>query len=55
MIDCPYADGWVNREGWLIINGKLVCGDWDDYCTKCRIDNTQDYVIAFNEETDRSE
>ena len=42
---CPFADGWRNQEGWFIFNDKLVCLDWDDYCTKCRIDNSEDYVF----------
>ena len=42
---CPFAEGWKNQEGWLIFNDKLVCLDWDDYCTKCRTDDSEDYVF----------
>jgi len=45
-VDCPFASGWRNREGWLVTEGGLVCLDWDEYCTKCRVDDTQDCVFA---------
>lgn len=45
--DCEFAKGWRNTEGWLVMeNGKLVCGDWDEYCTLCRKDDSKDYVIG---------
>ena len=48
---CPYADGWKNQEGWLIMdNGKLVCLDFDDYCTECRVDDTKDCVFTVKKE-----
>ena len=49
-INCPFAEGWKNREGWLYFNDKLVCLDWDDYCTLCRVDDGQDYVFDFSNE-----
>lgn len=44
--DCEFAEGWENTEGWLVMdNGKLVCADWDEYCTKCRKDDSKDFKI----------
>lgn len=42
---CPFAKDWKNKEGWFEFNGKLVCLDWDEYCTKCRVDDSEDYVF----------
>ena len=42
LYGCPFVEGWVNQEGWFIFNGKLICLDWDDYCTLCRIDDSND-------------
>jgi len=42
---CQFAEGWKNKEGWLIFNDRLVCLDWDEYCTKCRVDDSEDYVF----------
>ena len=48
-IICPYADDWKNEEGWLVTDdGKLVCLDWDDYCTGCRVDDSSDYVFTVD-------
>jgi len=48
MSECPFAKGWINQEGWLVTeSGKLVCMDWDDYCTKCRVDDSKDFVFDF--------
>ena len=47
-VKCPYARGWLNTEGWLVMeNGDLVCLDWDAYCTKCRTDDSKDYKFAI--------
>jgi len=51
MTECPFAEGWKNREGWLVTgNGRLVCLDWDEYCTKCRVDDSEDYVFVVGVE-----
>ena len=43
---CPFADNWENQEGWFLIGGKYVCGDWDDFCTLCmKHDGTDDIGI----------
>ena len=47
---CKFADGWKNKEGWLVLNGKLVCLDWDAYCTECRLDNSNDYIFELKNE-----
>ena len=47
MSGCEFAEGWRNQEGWFIINGRLVCGDWDEFCTKCRVDDSEDYIIVL--------
>ena len=40
---CPFAENWKNQEGWLVlVNGKLVCLDWDEFCTECRTDDSKD-------------
>lgn len=50
MTDCPYSLGWINEEGWFVQDdGKLVCLDWDDYCTICRVDDTKDFIFAITE------
>ena len=50
MTECPFAEGWKNQEGWLVTgNGRLVCLDWDEYCTKCRADDSEDYIFIVNE------
>ena len=46
QVKCPFAEEWRNQEGWLDFNGKLVCLDWDDYCTLCRADEDEDYEFA---------
>ena len=46
MSECPFAEGWKNKEGWLIFNDRLVCLDWDEYCTQCRVDDSEDYVFT---------
>ena len=47
--ECKFAEGWKNQEGWLVMsNGKLVCLDWDEYCTECRVDNSKDYVFEVS-------
>ena len=51
MIECPFADGWKNQEGWLVTEkGKFVCLDWDEYCTQCRVDDSEDYIFVVNEQ-----
>jgi len=50
MHDCPFMEGWRNREGWLLFNGKLVCLDWDEYCTLCRVNDEKDYVFEVIDE-----
>jgi len=53
---CPFAEGWENQEGWLVAeNGKLVCLDWDAYCSECREGDGKDYVFAINPEVVESE
>jgi len=48
---CPFAKGWKNEEGWLVTeDGKLVCLDWDAFCTKCRTDDSRDHVFEVAEE-----
>lgn len=49
MSECEFADGWKNQEGWFVIQGKLVCADWDEFCTRCRIDDSEDYIIVLND------
>jgi len=46
--ECPFAEGWKNKEGWLIFNDRLVCLDWDEYCTQCRVDDSEDYVFDID-------
>jgi len=49
MSECKFAEGWKNREGWLVMsNGKLVCLDWDEYCTKCRVDDSKDWTFTVS-------
>ena len=49
MSDCKFAEGWKNQEGWLVLsNGELVCLDWDEYCTKCRVDDSKDWTFAVS-------
>ena len=47
--ECEFAPNWENQEGWLVFGEKrrLVCLDWDEFCTKCRKDDTEDYVFAL--------
>lgn len=48
---CEFDDYWTNQEGWLVQDdGKLVCLDWDEYCTKCRVDDSKDctFTVASN-------
>lgn len=45
--DCPFAENYTNQEGWFTTpNGGLVCLDWDEYCTKCRVDDSKDYTFT---------
>lgn len=51
---CEFDDYWTNQEGWLVQDdGKLVCLDWDEYCTKCRVDDSKDctFTVASNNNT----
>jgi len=49
MAGCPFMEGWRNKAGWLITeDGRLVCLDWDEYCTLCMVDDSRDYVFAVN-------
>ena len=49
MSGCKFAEGWKNREGWLMMsNGKLVCLDWDEYCVECRVDDRKDYIFTVS-------
>jgi len=51
---CPYADNYKNKEGWLVTSsGELVCLDWDDFCVKCRVGDSKDFV--FNVVSNNSE
>lgn len=46
MVECPVAGiEWENKEGYFTVQhapeghpwiGKVVCIDWDYFCTKCR-------------------
>jgi hypothetical protein len=54
-MDCPFAEGWINEEGWFAAsNGKLVCIDWDEYCTKCRKDDSKDYTFTIADSKPKS-
>jgi len=54
---CPFADNWENQEGWFLIRGKYVCGDWDDFCTLCmKQDGTDDIgIIGLSKEIAQKE
>lgn len=48
---CFFCEGWKNQEGWLVTdNGKLVCLDWDEYCTECRDNDSKDCTFEVNKE-----
>lgn len=33
---CSHAENWKNKEGYFKTpEGRIVCLDWDDFCTKC--------------------
>ena len=50
---CPFAEGWQNKEGWFVQdNGRLVCADFDDYCTICRKDDNNDFVFGIAGESE---
>ena len=34
-MDCPFYKGWKNKEGYIEVNGKTVCLDFDEYCDIC--------------------
>ena len=47
-MSCEFAENWKNQEGWLVTESrKLVCLDWGDFCTKCRVNDSEDYVFAI--------
>lgn len=47
-MSCLYYEGWKNEEGWLVLdNGRLICLDWDDFCTECRIDDSKDCTFQI--------
>jgi len=49
MSECKFAEEWKNQEGWLVMsNGELVCLDWDEYCTKCRVDDSKDWTFTVS-------
>lgn len=53
--DCPFMEGWKNEEGWLVgEGGELICLDWDTPCTKCRVDDSKDYIFAVDEDVVKS-
>jgi hypothetical protein len=46
---CRFAEGWKNEEGWLVMDdGRLVCLDWDEFCTECRVDDSNDCKFTVN-------
>ncbi len=47
MSECPFAEGWENKEGWLIFGDKYVCYDWDDYCTQCMKHDGSDNIFTI--------
>jgi hypothetical protein len=48
MTDCDFADNCKNKEGWLVVgNGELVCLDRNEYCTKCKADDGEDYTFTI--------
>jgi len=64
MVECIYAGcEWVNQEGFFrVLNtptvdhpwyGKIVCMDWDAFCTKCRDENKYDLLQNQLEEIRR--
>jgi len=51
MYDCPFMEGWRNKAGWLVAEGgRLVCLDWNEYCTLCRVDDSKDVVFEVIDE-----
>jgi hypothetical protein len=49
-VRCPFFIGWTNKEGWFMgENGQMVCMDWDDYCTLCRVDDSKDFEFGIDE------
>lgn len=49
MSDCPFANNYENKEGWFKFTAikdhhgynKLVCIDWDAFCTRCLEESRQ--------------
>ena len=52
--DCPFAEGWRNQAGWLRFGDRLVCADWDEYCTLCRDGDDRDFDYGLSFEEDES-
>jgi len=56
MSECKFAEDWENQEGWLVMsNGELVCLDWDEYCTKCRVDDSRDWTFTVSAKLSKDE
>jgi len=65
MVECKVAGmEWTNQEGYIRITntptkehpwyGKIVCCDWDAFCTKCMEDeniwiNWLQFLRLYNE------
>ena len=47
------GDDWKNKEGYILIDGVLICSDWDVDCTQCLVEKCLELGEKWRAEADK--